>query len=161
MSFIKRNASYFLAAAEMALFAIAVYVVKQTVFTVAVVGVIVVIAGLIFSKVLPKISEVRAEIERCITNEKEVAFDRDALYRNYLLFFSPFWVIVFFFLQLPALAAVIVSVPLLFTLVGYFNKIKVTWMAANFSSKRYWGIQGIVLSVDIVASVILQLTLRS
>lgn len=161
MSFLKRSAAFFLAAAEMILLAVALYVVKETAFTVVAVGIVVVITGLIFSKVLPKISEARAEIERCITNEKEIAFDKDALYRNYLFFFSPFWVIVFLFLQLPPLAAVIVSVPLLFTFLGYFNKVKATWIAANFSGKLYWGIQGIVLFADIAASVVLHLTLGS
>ena len=159
MSFLKRNAAFFLAAVEMILLAVALYVVKNIVFTVVLVGVIVVVAGIIFSKVLPKISEARAEIERCITNEKEVAFDKEGLYQSYLLFFSPFWVLVFLFLQLDPLAAVIVSIPLLLTLLGYFNKVKVTWTAANFPSRLYWGIQGIVLLVDIVASVVLHLTL--
>ncbi len=159
MIFIKRNVAFLLAIAEMALLVLAIYIVKNTVFTVIAIAVVVGIAAMIFSRVLPKINEARAEIERCIANEKELVFDKEGVYRNYLLFFSPFWLVMFIFMQLDGVAAVIVSVPLLFVFVGYLNKVKVTWAAANFSGKRYWGIQAVVLLFMLAASVVFHVIL--
>ena len=103
---------------------------------------------------IERVLTVKETVIQQIQNDREVAFDRYALFASYLRIFLPMWLAFFLIPLVPGTGAwLLVSPPILLIVVIALKTTEHTWITVGWRKRSYWLLHMAAIAVMVASGV--------